>query len=76
MKNRTIQQPWENKVNPKNFEKEKKRVTIEKGDILLTRIGDIGTSKYVNWEVKASFYVSLALIKHSKKLILCIKMIF
>jgi type I restriction enzyme S subunit len=53
-------------ISEEVFEKEKKRVTIEKGDILLTRIGDIGTSKYVNWEVKASFYVSLALIKHSK----------
>ena len=31
----------------------------------MTRIGDIGTAKYIDWDVNASFYVSLALIKHS-----------
>ena len=36
---------------------------IEKGDILMTRIGSIGDCKYVDWDVNASFYVSLALIK-------------
>lgn len=36
---------------------------IEKGDILMTRIGSIGDCKYVDWNVNASFYVSLALIK-------------
>lgn len=36
---------------------------IEKGDILMTRIGSIGKCKYVDWDVNASFYVSLALIK-------------
>ncbi|WP_177167634.1 restriction endonuclease subunit S [Nitrosomonas marina] len=50
------------------FEKENKRVKLEKGDILMTRIGDIGTPKYINWEVEASFYVSLALLKQSKKI--------
>lgn len=45
------------------FEKENKRVKLERGDILMTRIGDIGTSKLLDWEVRASFYVSLALIK-------------
>lgn len=39
------------------------KVKIEKGDILMTRIGSIGDCKYVDWEPKASFYVSLALIK-------------
>ena len=29
----------------------------------MTRIGDIGTPKYIDWDVEASFYVSLALIK-------------
>lgn len=46
---------------------EHKRLTakfrIEKGDILMTRIGSIGKCKYVDWDVNASFYVSLALIK-------------
>ncbi|QTA82711.1 Restriction endonuclease type I, HsdS-like [Desulfonema limicola] len=36
---------------------------IEKGDVLMTRIGSIGDCKYVNWTVNASFYVSLALLK-------------
>ncbi|MFM6250287.1 MAG: restriction endonuclease subunit S, partial [Dolichospermum sp.] len=50
------------------FEKENKRVKLEKGDILMTRIGDIGTPKYIDWDVEASFYVSLALLKQSKKI--------
>lgn len=50
-------------ISEEVFEKENKRVKIEKGDILMTRIGSIGVSKYIDWEVKASFYVSLALIK-------------
>lgn len=40
-----------------------KTFRIEKGDILMTRIGSIGDCKLVDWEVNASFYVSLALIK-------------
>lgn len=39
------------------------KVKIEKGDILMTRIGSIGDCKYIDWEPEASFYVSLALIK-------------
>lgn len=48
------------------YEQESKRVKIERGDILMTRIGDIGTTRYIDWDVKASFYVSLALIKQSE----------
>ena len=51
------------------FEKENKRVKLESNDILMTRIGDIGTSRLLDWDVKASFYVSLALIKHSDKFV-------
>jgi len=40
---------------------------IEKGDILMTRIGSIGDCRYVNWDVNASFYVSLALLKVKKQ---------
>lgn len=47
------------------YDQENKRVKLEKGDILMTRIGDIGTPRYIDWDVKASFYVSLALIKQS-----------
>ena len=52
-------------ISEEVFEKENQRVKLEKGDILMTRIGDIGTPKYISWEVRASFYVSLALIKQS-----------
>ncbi|MDO7174157.1 restriction endonuclease subunit S [Mariniflexile sp. AS56] len=47
------------------FEKENKRVRLEKGDILMTRIGNVGKARYIDWDVKASFYVSLALIKQN-----------
>ncbi|MEX6632968.1 restriction endonuclease subunit S [Hyphococcus lacteus] len=39
------------------------RVSLERNDILMTRIGDIGTARIIDWDVRASFYVSLALIK-------------
>lgn len=39
------------------------RYRIEKGDVLMTRIGSIGLCKYIDWDVYASFYVSLALLK-------------
>lgn len=50
------------------FDKENQKVKIEKNDILMTRIGDIGTARYIDWDVNASFYVSLALIKPSKEI--------
>jgi type I restriction enzyme, S subunit len=53
-------------ISEEVFEKECKRVKIEKGDILMTRVGDVGTSKYFTWDVKASFYVNVALIKKSE----------
>lgn len=40
-----------------------KNFRIEKGDILMTRIGSIGDCKLIDWKVNASFYVSLALLK-------------
>ena len=49
------------------FEKENKRVKLERNDILMTRIGDISTCKIIDWDVQASFYVSLALIKQDEK---------
>jgi type I restriction enzyme S subunit len=49
------------------YQQEIKKVKIEKDDILMTRIGDVGTAKYINWDVKASFYVTLALIKNKSK---------
>ncbi|GGE21601.1 restriction endonuclease subunit S [Psychroflexus salis] len=53
-------------ISEKVFEKENKRVKLERGDILMTRIGDIGTSRLIDWDVKASFYVSLALLKQNE----------
>ncbi|WP_343591712.1 restriction endonuclease subunit S [Flavobacterium sp.] len=55
-------------ITPEVFEKENKRVKLEKGDILMTRIGSIGVAKHINWDVNASFYVSLALIKQSSRI--------
>jgi type I restriction enzyme S subunit len=36
---------------------------MEKGDVLMTRIGSIGECRLIDWDVNASFYVSLALLK-------------
>ena len=36
---------------------------MERGDILMTRIGSIGDCRLIDWDVDASFYVSLALLK-------------
>lgn len=55
-------------ISEEVYEKENKRVKIEKGDILMTRIGSIGVAKYINWTANASFYVSLALIKQSNRI--------
>ena len=52
-----------------SFEEHKnlsKSFKIEKGDILMTRIGSIGECKLIDWDVEASFYVSLALLKINK----------
>jgi len=43
-----------------------RRCNPEKGDILLTRIGTIGKTKLIDWDVNASIYVSLALLKLSR----------
>jgi type I restriction enzyme S subunit len=40
-----------------------RRCKPEKGDILLTRIGELGSTKLLDWDVNASIYVSLALLK-------------
>lgn len=46
-----------------------KRCKLEKGDILLTRIGSLGKTKLINWDVNASIYVSLALIKPNNRVL-------
>ena len=44
-----------------------RRHKIEKGDVLMTRIGSIGVCRFVDWDVDASYYVSLALLKRKAK---------
>lgn len=53
-------------ISPEEHEVLTKSSRIEKGDILMTRIGSIGVCKYIDWDVNASYYVSLALIKCKK----------
>lgn len=53
-------------ISKEVFEKENEKVRLEKGDILMTKVGDIGTARLIDWDVEASFYVSLALLKQSK----------
>ena len=55
-----------NFISEDTFLQEQKRVCLEKGDILMTRISDIGTCRLIDWDVRASFYVSLALVKANK----------
>ncbi len=49
-------------ISEEAFERDYK-VYPEKGDILMTRIGDVGTTNVVDTSEKIAFYVSLALLK-------------
>lgn len=42
------------------------KISPQNGDVLMTRIGDIGTSNVVNTDGKLAFYVSLALIRSTQ----------
>jgi len=46
-----------------------KNFRIERNDVLMTRIGSIGDCKYIDWDVDASFYVSLALLKFNNPIL-------
>lgn len=50
------------------FKKEFKNNRIYKNDILMTRIGDIGTATIVDSDEPFAYYVSLALLKCNKKI--------
>lgn len=52
-------------ITPEEHRKLIKRCKPERGDILMTRItaGIVGDTKLIDWEVDASIYVSLALLK-------------
>ncbi|MET4540884.1 type I restriction enzyme S subunit [Arthrobacter bambusae] len=41
---------------------------LQRGDILMTRIGSLGITKLINWDVRASFYVSLALLRPGREI--------
>ncbi|MEX0334246.1 restriction endonuclease subunit S [Vibrio tubiashii] len=56
-------------ISEEVYAKECKRVTLEKGDILLTRIGSVGDVRFIDWDVRASFYVSLALVKYTDEIV-------
>ncbi len=49
-------------ISEEAFEREYK-VYPQKGDVLMTRIGDVGTPNVVETTEKLAFYVSLALLK-------------
>lgn len=55
-------------VSEEDYIENNKKRKIEKNDILMTRIGSIGGSKLIDWEIVADFYVSLALIKLKDKI--------
>ena len=42
-------------------------LTFENGDILMTRIGSVGVTKLIDWDINASIYVSLALLKFKNR---------
>jgi len=54
-------------ISKEDFEKEFK-ISPSKGDVLMTRIGDIGRSAYVDFDTPIAFYVSLALFKCKNQL--------
>ncbi|EEX33766.1 MULTISPECIES: restriction endonuclease subunit S [Vibrio] len=56
-------------ISEEVYAKECKRVTLKKGDILLTRIGSVGDVRLIDWDVRASFYVSLALVKYNDEIV-------
>lgn len=52
-------------ISEKAFEEEFK-IFPEKGDVLMTRIGDIGTANVIESNEPVAYYVSLALLKHKE----------
>jgi len=56
-------------ISQKDHDELTKRCKPEKGDILLTRIGSLGKTKLIDWDVNASIYVSLALMKLNNRVL-------
>lgn len=61
-------------ANPKYISKDEhqrliRRCKPEHGDILMTRIGSLGDTKLIDWDINASIYVSLALLKPNSQIL-------
>lgn len=54
-------------ISPRDHEDLARRCRLKRGDILLTRIGSLGVTKLIDWDVEASIYVSLALLRPNAK---------
>ncbi|MCC0673157.1 restriction endonuclease subunit S [Clostridioides sp. ES-S-0145-01] len=50
-------------ISQEAYEKEYFKKQAEKGDILMTRIGDVGTARVIETEEPLAYYVTLALLK-------------
>ncbi|MDA2638701.1 restriction endonuclease subunit S [Bacillus cereus] len=53
-------------ISQESYDKEYSKKQAEKGDVLMTRIGDIGTAKVIETEESLAYYVTLALFKPNK----------
>lgn len=53
-------------ISQEAYNKEYAKKQAQKGDVLMTRIGDIGTSRVIETEEPLAYYVTLALLKPKK----------
>ena len=53
-------------ISQEAYNKEYAKKQAQKGDVLMTRIGDIGTSRVIETEEPSAYYVTLALLKPKK----------
>ena len=50
-------------ISQEAYNKEYAKKQAQKGDVLMTRIGDIGTSRVIETEEPLAYYVTLSLLK-------------
>lgn len=50
-------------ISKEAYDREYAKKPAEKGDVLMTRIGDVGTSKVIKKDEPMAYYVTLALLK-------------
>lgn len=53
-------------ISQEAYNKEYAKKQAQKGDVLMTRIGDIGTSRVIETEEPLAYYVTLSLLKPKK----------